>query len=79
VAVLARLPVEGGGAGAPSVNLPNVVKILIGVGLLIAINELVPEVVPAMLVLVALYLVLTRADIVEALLGRSTLDRLYRT
>jgi hypothetical protein len=72
-------PTEGGGA-RPELRLPNVVKILIGIGLLIAVNELVPEVVPAMLILVAMYLVLNRSDVVAMLLGStsSDLDDLYR-
>jgi len=73
-------PGEGPSASAPSLHLPNAMKLLIGVGVLVAINELVPDVAPAMLLLVALYLVLARPDVVTALLGQSTsaLDDLYR-
>lgn len=51
-----------------ALRVPLAVKILIGVGLLVGVNELAPGIAPTILVLVAIYLVLTQTDKVNGLI-----------
>lgn len=50
-------------------EIPFAVKAVMALGLLLAIDKLAPGVVPTVLVLVALYLVLTKSQLVEAATG----------
>lgn len=53
-------------------RVPLAVKILLAVGLLFAINELAPGVAPTVLVLVALYLILSRSNTIANLVASTS-------
>jgi len=53
-------------------HLPLAVKLVAAVALLIAVNEISPGVAPTVLVLVALYLTLTRSEQVAAVVQKAS-------
>jgi len=54
-----------------ALRVPLAVKLLMGIGLLFALNELAPGVAPTVLVLVGMYLVLSRTTVITTLIQSS--------